>query len=79
MAAPIGLSPMGGGGGVSAVLRPNPRGVGREVQRGVDFFRVLGELFNSLFHSEHLEITQVRGGTIPFDHSPQMGGVGGGG
>ena len=48
-----------GGGGLSSVLDPNPRGVGREVQLGgggVEICsRFLGHFLNSPFHCKHFE------------------------
>ena len=41
----------------SSVLDPTPIGVGGS--RGGGGFSILGEFFNSPFHSEHFEYTQV--------------------
>ena len=70
------------GGAVTLLPGPNPRGVGRGVQRGGGgpiFCRGLGAFLNSLFHSEHLERTQVRGLTSRLTIYRKRGGGGGNG
>ena len=72
-------NPRGSGWGFSSVPEPNPRGVGRGVQRGwgVSISRVYRAFLNSLFQSEHWEYTQVGGVRTPLAIHLKWGKMGG--